>query len=239
MAPEKIFCVSGWATDSWCWEPVTALTDGSVSCHHVPWWKGLGTVDDSALAKALDGCERPVVVAGWSLGGLIALSVAATRPEKVAGLVLIGATARMSTCEGYPGSDPRFLREMRVLLKRDCNSALAAFAGRCLSPAEDAGFTERLVAGAGRIGRDALELGLHYLMETDLRDRLGAVKAPTVVIHGQSDQVVPVESGRFLAQELSSASLEVVPGKGHALLFINPELITMPLEKLTHAYDAT
>ncbi|MGH6956436.1 MAG: alpha/beta fold hydrolase, partial [Caulobacteraceae bacterium] len=51
----------------------------------------------------------------------------------------------------------------------------------------------------------------------DRRARLASVKAPTVVLHGQDDPLVPVAGGRDTAASVSGAELRIVPGMGHDL----------------------
>jgi len=47
---------------------------------------------------------------------------------------------------------------------------------------------------------------------------LRAVRAPTLVLHGDADQVVPLMHGEFYASAIEGARLEVLPGAGHAFL---------------------
>ena len=47
---------------------------------------------------------------------------------------------------------------------------------------------------------------------------LRAVSAPTIVLHGDADAVVPLGHGRFYASAIDGAQLEVLPGAGHAFL---------------------
>ena len=49
-------------------------------------------------------------------------------------------------------------------------------------------------------------------------DRLSAVAAPTLVIHGETDQLVPPENGRILARAISNARLVLLPNASHIFL---------------------
>jgi pimeloyl-ACP methyl ester carboxylesterase len=49
----------------------------------------------------------------------------------------------------------------------------------------------------------------------DTSARLGAIAAPTLVLHGDQDHVVPVDNARLLAGRLPRAELRVIPGGGH------------------------
>jgi pimeloyl-ACP methyl ester carboxylesterase len=49
----------------------------------------------------------------------------------------------------------------------------------------------------------------------DRREKLKKVKAPTVVLHGADDPLVPVEGGKDTAASIAGAELRIVPGMGH------------------------
>ena len=50
---------------------------------------------------------------------------------------------------------------------------------------------------------------------TDFRPDLKAFTMPTLVIHGETDELVPAENGRVLARAIPSASLAMIPGASH------------------------
>jgi pimeloyl-ACP methyl ester carboxylesterase len=51
----------------------------------------------------------------------------------------------------------------------------------------------------------------------DRRPKLATIAAPTVVVHGEADPLVPVEAGRDTAANIPGAQLRVIPGMGHDL----------------------
>ncbi len=167
------------------------------------------------------GVERPVLM-GSSLGGWLAAELAIWFPEKVAGLVLVDAFGLR--VEGHPifevfGSPPRevsrrafpkggdvvpFVRG--VLEEPDAPDALRLH------------FFSALEATA-RIGWNP------YLHDPKLLGRLGFVEAPTLVVWGADDGIVPVEHGRVFSESISGARLEVVEGCGHLPALEAPELL--------------
>jgi 3-oxoadipate enol-lactonase len=50
-------------------------------------------------------------------------------------------------------------------------------------------------------------------------DRLPEITAPTLVLHGESDRLVPPENGRIIAERIPSARLTLIPHAGHIPLF--------------------
>ena len=79
--------------------------------------------------------------------------------------------------------------------------------------------------GAERI--HSTDVNLHFMQEaktTDLRDSLGAVRCPTLVIAGEHDPLVPSGLGREIVEAIPDglARLEVIRGASHDLLIDNP-----------------
>jgi 3-oxoadipate enol-lactonase len=172
--------------------------------------------DDAVAVLDAAGEERAQVY-GISLGGMIAQEVALRHPDRVAGLVL-GATT--------PGGERA---------EHASEATVAFFRRRGEMPAEEAVWAsvpynygpETRRSRAGLIGED-VERRLRYPVEPepyeaqleaalshDALDRLGAVAAPTLAVHGEEDRMVPVGNGRILAEAIPGAELAVWPGAGH------------------------
>jgi pimeloyl-ACP methyl ester carboxylesterase len=64
---------------------------------------------------------------------------------------------------------------------------------------------------------------LQACMAHDTAERLGGVAAPTLVIHGTEDEMLPVENGRLIASLIPGSSLEILDGTGHMFWFEQPE----------------
>lgn len=183
------------------------------------------TLDDMAAdAAGLLGhleIERAHVV-GASMGGMIAQQLAVRHPERVRSLVSIMSTTG-SRFAGQPS--PRMLP---LLLSRP--------------PADRDQYVESIVRIFAAIGspayeRDEEELRAlaHASFERGLNpagtgrqlaaiiasgnrtQQLRAIRAPTLVIHGAKDRLVPLSGGRATAKAIPGAELMVVPGMGHDL----------------------
>ncbi len=61
------------------------------------------------------------------------------------------------------------------------------------------------------------------VMGHDTYDRLGSIKIPTLVIHGESDQLVPPENGKLLASRIPGAKLVMLPAASHIFPTDQPE----------------
>jgi len=181
--------------------------------------------DAAGLLDAL-GIERAHIV-GASMGGMIAQLFAAHWPERTLSL-----TSIMSTT-GNPALPGASLQAMGILLRRPRGNDLEAIVAHGVKAAKVVGgrFPEddRLMAERyrGEILRNHHPSGFvrqmaAILADGDRRARLKAIAAPTVVVHGADDPLVPAEGGRDTAAAIPGARLVEIPGMGHTL---PPEVI--------------
>jgi len=186
------------------------------------------------------GVDRALVV-GHSWAGGIAIELALDYPGYVAGLALIGSVA--------PGDPPG--RVDRLLAFPVVGTALAATtlstAGGMLSWGPTRAF-------AGWRLRDRSENQLAELTRSWRRratwrsfageqralvqelpamaPRLAQVVAPTIVLSGSMDRVVPAGAAHRLADAIPGATLEIVPGGGHLLPQFQPATVASAIRRL-------
>lgn len=175
----------------------------------------LGVLDALGLQRAH--------VCGASLGGMVAQHLAASQPHRVDSLTL------MMTTSGARHLPQPSLRVRAALLSRPASAApdhVVAHLLRVLavigSPAFEAAPDEQarrlhaMVARAWRPDGTARQLAA-VLADGDRSALLSRITAPTLVIHGQNDPLVPVAAGIDLASRIAGADIDVVPGMGHDL----------------------
>ena len=224
MNPSSIVFISGWGGDRHVWDGVCERLAASFSLHHVEWW------------ECLDGRRPPgpAMCVGWSLGGLLALSAAFGAPEDVSALVLVSSTARLCSAEGYAAVPGRLLRAMRLKLRESPEAVLGDFWERAFAPVEAPPRVARLAARAAALPKDRLDAGLRRLEGEDLRARLPELTMPALVVHGEADQIVPHQSGAYLAGHLPRGRLVTVSGCGHALPHCAPGILTEQIERFAN-----
>jgi pimeloyl-ACP methyl ester carboxylesterase len=183
------------------------------------------TIDDmaddaAALLDALDIGAAHVV--GASMGGMIAQTMAYRHPDRTRTL-----TSIMSTT-GDP-SLPQAKPEVIMMIaspaptEREANIERALDVWRTIGspgfPFDERRVRERAARGFDRcfhppgMARQAAAIVAHGSRRSLLKD----VKAPTVVIHGSEDPLVPVEGGRDTAEAIPGAELVIIEGMGHDL----------------------
>jgi len=215
-----VVLLSGWGTGGEAWDPVLPGLGGGLVRPLA--WHEADEGDGRGLSELLSSEKEPWVVAGWSLGALLALRGALAQPSRVAALVLVSATARLCRDGDWPGADPRAVRAMRGRLPADRAAVLEGFADLCARPDGGDAARERFLDGARRHSLERLSRGLSLLASLDLRARAGEVAVPVTLLHGGEDGVVPAGSARALSALLPRARLDVVAGRGHALPWTDP-----------------
>ena len=204
----------GWGASGQVWERQAAAFGlrMTILTPTVPVWEA-GWFADFLGEMPLQDC----LLVGWSLGGMLLLEALSrlTGPAP-AGLVLAGAAAAFTRRPDYPrGQPPAVVRAMRRALAADPQRLLAEFAEQCLAPGEGAMLSQAREALASQAAPGTLAAGLDYLLNRDLRPRLGRLPAGTVIIQGQEDRIVPQAQGEFLQEQLPGARLNLLPGAGH------------------------
>lgn len=181
---------------------------------------GVPTLESRAddLRAVLDaaGSDRAALF-GFSEGGAISVLFAATYPERVRALVLYGAYAAGSMDDdGSPGR-AKYIETMtavRASIDHWGEGRTIDWAAPSLS---HSALYRRAVGALERAGvspRMALLSWQAVLTQVDVRDILGSVRVPTLVLH-RRDEATPVEYGRELAAKIPEARLVELAGVDH------------------------
>ena len=165
--------------------------------------------------------SRAVVVAEAG-GGIGAIEFAATRPERVAALVLVNVFARLIADVGYPVGHPRDLVERFLEQNMDPDedwTEAGADDVALIAPSmrDDPQFRDWWVRASRRGASPASARAIIGLVSrADVRDRLPEITAPTLVLHRSENLFVPVGLGRFVGEHIPGARFVALPGADHA-----------------------
>ncbi len=168
------------------------------------------------------------VLLGWSLGSQVALASFPRLRERLAGLVLVGATPRFTATDGYPhGLVASELKGMGLRLKRNYNKTMGEFFRGMFAPGElsreqEERIAREIVMGGHLPEQPVAMAALDILAATDLRQELLTVDRPILLLHGSTDPICPVGAARFLCQQLPQARLKEFAGIGHAPFLSRP-----------------
>jgi pimeloyl-ACP methyl ester carboxylesterase len=173
-------------------------------------------MDDVRAVMDAVGSRRAALY-GLSEGASMCLLFAATYPERTAAVVVRSASPRTLWAPDYPWgrTEEEYQREieraLRVYGPRDRALESVHALGR-FDDEEAEAFLDYVRFGASP---GMLEALLRMNREIDIRHVLPAVRAPTLVLHGTEDELVPLEVARYVAQRIPSARMVEIPGAGH------------------------
>jgi len=177
--------------------------------------------------------SRPVSLAGWSLGGMLALEMAHQQTIPVDRLVLVGTTPRFTQNNGWVfGLPSGQVHALARNLQRRFESTLAdffalAFSGERITPERLRAIRNFAVKKSPLPDRDAILGLLNVLASHDQRPVLSAIRQPALVMHGEQDQIVPFTAGQYLSEKLPNAHLVKFPGIGHVPFLSRPQAFVM------------
>lgn len=180
------------------------------------------------LRRTIDKLSgEPIVLIGSSFGGWLAAELAAWFPDRISALVLISAVglhvegAPIFNIFGTPGQVDHEDQLMRRANPHgvDLLSILSAAVAD-----EDVEAGQAIMLHMLRGQTVAARLGWNpYMHDPKLKRRLCAVAAPTLVMWGEDDGIVPEELAREFAGSIPGAKLEILPNAGHLPALERPE----------------
>ena len=232
----------GWGMHSGVWDEVVPALASRFRVHAVdlPGHGHSGAVAaeglDRAAAEVAAQLPAGAALCGWSLGALVALRIAHLAPGKARRMALVSATPCFVERPDWPHAmKAGTLEDFARGLRQDRDGTLERFVrlnalnganGRAATRA----FTDRLFA-RGAPPAAALEATLGWLRDTDVRDEMPNVSAPTLVMHGARDMIAPVAAGRWLAHAIPGARLVEIPDAGHLPFFTHRSDFLAALEE--------
>jgi pimeloyl-ACP methyl ester carboxylesterase len=179
-------------------------------------------MDTIGVLDALEIARAHVI--GASMGGMIGQIVCAEHPERIKSF-----TALMSSTNNpdLPRAHPKVSWEVMTARKPsatreeliDITMRIWTLIGTKNSGRDPLEFRQQVAAS---IDRNSSPSGIRRQMAAiiatrDLRDWTRKVTAPTLVVHGSDDPLVPVQNGLDIAHQIKNARMEIIEGMGHDL----------------------
>jgi pimeloyl-ACP methyl ester carboxylesterase len=185
------------------------------------------SVDD--YARAVEGMVDalglgPVIAAGHSLGGAVAIALAGRRPDAVRGLVLLSSCAKVPHTDGVA---ERILASLPGPLRR---MIVFSMAKRIL-------FAPGAPARAVALGMDELRACPPETLLKDVRagkamdvaDRVARLDVPALIMCGSRDRLIPPELSESLHRLIPRSRLCIVEGAGHMLPLEAPDRVNQEI----------
>lgn len=230
MSALPLVLLHGWGAHAGVWSDVIARMDLGqvVMAPDYPAADGMDCSINEVIDDLAASAPEQYVLAGWSLGGQLALQWALRYPRRVRKLILVATTPKFVSAPDWThGMDEADFSDFAGLVANNPAQALRRFL--LLETRGDA--QARMVArqlevllGACPLpDGPALLCTLDWLRDTDLRAALPEVTQPALVVHGDADHITPFAAGEYLAAQLPVARLERMPGAAHAPFVADPE----------------
>jgi len=238
MNPALVF-LHGWGQsgDIWRGQLEHFSRTRQVLAPNLPGHGGAGALPPAEWPANLEGRlpDGPMILVGWSLGGMLAVRIAYTRPHRLRGIVLVASTPRFCTAPGWAHGIPESeLIKFSHSLRKDRDRTLSRYFHLMLQGEE---LTVARLRSLERRWKtepppadEALHAGLELLRSLDLRREIPTLELPVLLIHGCMDAVVPLQASRYLARHLPHASLRILPG-GHIPHITRPDDFNQILEE--------
>ena len=178
-------------------------------------------IEDIAAVAAAAGIVEPFSLLGISQGAAICVAYAARHPERVSRMVLYGGYARGWARRGDAAHEREFRAVAEVIRTgwgKENPVFRQVFTARFMPGATDAQLTWwNELCRRTSSGEMAARL-LESRADIDVSDLLGAIQAPTLVIHARGDEVCPIAEGRRLAAGIPGAQFVELDSRNHILL---------------------
>ena len=208
---------SGHTGESFAYQALEFAGSEALALPGHPVGEPLGTVAELATWMASVIAARssgPAVICGNSLGSAIALQTALRFPEQVAGLILIGAGARLRV------GNPIF--EMIDTNWPACIDELVALSvdDGCSHELRQRVKDMHLVVGPRSTRADYAACNAF-----DVMDRVRTIAVPTLIIVGSNDRMTPPKYATFLNEAITGSELVVVDRSGHLPHLEKPNIV--------------
>ena len=247
-AGEPLLLITGWTISAAVFEPVLERYAEHFECvlydHRGSARSGgrspasMGALADDAAAL-LTALRIPRAhVYGVSMGGMVAQELALRHPTRVHGLVLGGTTPGGPFSPRIGPADALAIARGGVEERGIRAPVLFSPEFRREQPERVRSLVRHFTAHRSSVGAIAAQTLASARFSTV--SRLARLRAPTLVMHGERDRLVPLAASKLLAAGIPDAELAVVPGAGHAYALEAPgESLELLLDWRERSFGAT
>ena len=191
------------------------------------------TRDDfaAAILAAMDalGIDR-AHVCGLSLGGVIAIAMHHSAPDRCRSLILADSFAV------HPDGQAIFDRS--VAASESMTELAAARTPAILASGTSEELHQEVREAMAAIDPGAFRIGARAVWLADQRDRVAKIVVPTLVLVGDQDTVTPPELSQELADSIPGAELQILAGAGHLANIERPGDFNAAVESFVERVDA-
>ena len=167
---------------------------------------------------------RKAYIAGHSMGGYVALAFAREYEERVSGLAMVSSQMAADTPERKEGR----IATAKQVLQTGAGPVAESMAPKLSAQPEWQGFARGLILRQPPAG---IAAALYAMAgRPDSSEMLAAFPFPVVIVHGDADELIPVQKGREMKAALPAAHFVELPGAGHLPMMEKPEQVAQALK---------
>ena len=216
-----LILIPGLGSDFAVWQPTIKALGSSAEC-----MVGDTLSDDSLPGMAeriLSQAPERFSLAGVSMGGMVALEIMRSAPERVMRLALLDT----NPCPDTPEQTSQRRSANATALSSDNFEALATASLKYLvHPKASVEVRNALVAMSVRVGTKTYARQNEAVMKrADQRPILPTIEVPTIVIVGAQDVMIPIALSEVIRDGIRSAHLHIIPDCGHLPPIEKPDAV--------------
>ncbi len=240
---EQITLLHGWGFNGAIWKESADLlaNHATVNCIDLP-GHGQSPMPDGdynieTLAEIIaEKLPEQGAVIGWSLGGMIAMQIALSHPEKIKQLILVGSVARFVRDDDWRYAvSSELLQDFADSLNNNLQQTLQRFLALQIMGSDEhremLHKLRELMTSSKAPQAAALQGGLNILQQVDLRKQLPQLHQPTLMIFGKHDTLTRPQTAKQMLPLLPNAQLEIINGAGHAPFLSHKKYFTQLIEQ--------
>lgn len=208
---QTLILIPGLGSDATVWERTIAALGDDAECR-------VGeTLQDDSLAgmarRILASAPPSFCLAGVSMGGMVAMEIMKAAPERVRALALVDTNARPDSPEQ---TERRLAANAAMLAAADLRPLAVASLPALIHPASPRDVREAMIAMTIRVGAETyVRQNKAVAARDDLRALLPTITAPTYVICGEQDRLLPLPMSQEIQAAIPGAELHLIPDCGH------------------------
>ncbi len=220
-APIPLLLLPGSLCDATMWSHQLHGLTGSAQTQ-VPDFQGLDSVPAMAEAVLAEAQTGPFAIAGFSLGGYVALEIVRRAPERVLALALLDTSARADKPENASG------REANIAAFAECPAEVVekfvAITAAAATPPEVIVTVRNMMLRRAQQQYIAQQRAM--MTRPDARATLASIRCPVLCLWGSADRATPPEVNRELATSIPDARMLEIADAGHMTPLEAPAQVT-------------
>lgn len=224
-----LLLIPGILNDAELWRDVVQRLRGDADVRiALPRAASIEAMAAAAWAELEDlSADAPLLLAGFSLGGYVAIEMLARPKRHINAALLVSTSARPESPEAA-----ELRRQTIDAFENDFDAVMAVILRRSMV-STDSALRERLAQMMRRVGAQvAITQSKAIIDRADHRAALARLQMPLTVLCGMQDRITPTALSSELAVLVPGAELQLIDGSGHMLPFEQPQIVADALSAL-------